>query len=80
MTCIPFPKAPIRAIIVEPYDKETKLWRASFVGDDWTRPIDFKPIEKIGILLPLLRNWQGRNGIPIVVIDPPQDLWGRLSA
>ncbi|XAP76980.1 hypothetical protein ABC955_10290 [Citromicrobium bathyomarinum] len=77
MTLIRFPKAPSRAIRVEPFNGDRTHWVAAYAGDEWTDSIEFKPVLPLGGLLDLLRQWPGRNGLPIMIVD---DFEGEVAA
>ncbi|MEL7728506.1 hypothetical protein AAG612_03105 [Citromicrobium bathyomarinum] len=69
MTLTRFPNPPLRAIRVEPFNRDRTHWVATYAGDQWTASIEFKPVLPLRGLLDLLKQWPARNGLPIVVVD-----------
>ena len=69
MTLIPFPLQPKRAIIVEPFNSNRTHWQASYSGDQWTNSLEFRPVLPLRQLVSELRQWPGRHGLPIKIVD-----------
>jgi hypothetical protein len=67
MKVVPLDREPIRALIVEPFNSSALIWQASYAGDEWTNELLFNPPMKLPLLLAELKQWKGRNGLPIVV-------------
>lgn len=69
MSTIPFPNPPSRAIRVEPFNRNRTHWQATYAGDEWTGSIEFTPLLPLDSLLRELKQWPGRNGLPILTVD-----------
>lgn len=69
MKILPLGRAPIRSIVVEPFNCDRTHWQASYAGDEWTNAIEFRPVLPLRRLVAELREWPGRCGLPISVVD-----------
>lgn len=69
MTCIPFPRTPVRAIRVEPFNRDRTHWQASYAGDQWTNAKDFQPVLPLRELIKALQHPYHYFGLPIVIVD-----------
>ena len=69
MKVIPLGKEPIRSIVVEPFNSDRTHWQASYAGDEWTGSIEFRPILPLRQMVIEIREWPGRNGLPISIVD-----------
>lgn len=67
---VAFPKSPVRAIRVEPFNRHCTHWQAFFDGDEWTSERIFAPCLPLREMLPLIQRCPERLGLPIVVINP----------
>lgn len=70
MNIVRFPKPPVRAIRVEPFNHHRTHWQAFFDGDEWTSERIFAPCLPLREMLTLLQHCPERRGLPIVVLDP----------
>ena len=67
MSIIPFPKEPIRSIVVIPHSSDGVFCWARYPGDEWTEELIFNPPMELSLLLSELKSCKERRGLPIVI-------------